>query len=60
MDEIPFGVVAFVELEGRLGELVAAAIRDGEFRTQGLKPFPTPVVAWWSLERKNGSLVFPA
>lgn len=59
MDEVPCKdvLIGYIEEKARPGTLTVAIYRLGEWRTRGLKPFKSPVVGWWSVEKEDGSPV---
>lgn len=49
---------AYVELEGADNSKLLAFYRDGEWLNHKMRPFPQPVVKWYSAEKIDGTPIF--
>ena len=60
MDEAPEATMAagYVELEGDPNNLLLAINRKGDWLDRRLKPFARPVVAWFHVEKADGTRLF--
>lgn len=57
MDEQPAGLFCYVTLEG--GESATLAVyRNGEFQDRYRRPFASPIMRWYSVEKADGSIIF--
>ncbi|GAC1588355.1 MAG: hypothetical protein NVS3B5_21490 [Sphingomicrobium sp.] len=55
LDESPTLPLGYVELADELGQLHVAVWQAGQWRTRSRKGFRAPVIAWYSIERADGT-----
>lgn len=58
MDEKPTSPLGYVALEGQENTAHVAIHHAGVWRGRNMKPFPAPVVGWYSVEKADGSPIF--
>ena len=58
MDQRPAGLLCYVTMEGNEKSATLAIYRNGEFQDRHERPFASPILRWYSVEKADGSIIF--